>query len=36
MEKQLYESLTSDLERRKIRNRQTIDTVIITLREEIR
>ena len=36
MEKQLYESLTADLERRKIRNKQTIDTVIITLREEVR
>src|SRR5437870_2143458 len=36
MEKQLFESLTADLERRKIRNRQTVDTVIITLREEVR
>ena len=36
MEKQLFESLTADLERRKIRNRQTIDTVVITLREEVR
>ena len=36
MEKQLYESLTADLERRKIRNRQTIDGVMITLREEVR
>jgi hypothetical protein len=36
MEKQLYESLTADLERRKIRNKQTIDNVMITLREEVR
>jgi hypothetical protein len=36
MEKQLFESLTADLERRKIRNKQTIDAVIITLREEVR
>ncbi len=36
MEKSLYESLMSDLERRKVRDRQAIDNVIITLREEIR
>ena len=36
MEKRLYESLTADLERRKIRNKQTIDNVMITLREEVR
>ncbi len=36
MEKQLYESLTADLDRRKIRNKQTIDNVMITLREEVR
>ena len=32
----LYESLSSDLVRRKERSQQTIDTVIINLREEIR
>lgn len=36
IEKSLYESLLSDLERRRIRDRQTIDNVIITLREEVR
>ncbi|HZD13169.1 MAG TPA: hypothetical protein VE177_06595, partial [Candidatus Binatus sp.] len=36
IEKSTYESLTSDLERRRARGRQTIDNVIITLREEVR
>ena len=36
MSRDLYESLSSDLARRKEKAQQSIDTAIINLREEIR
>jgi len=36
MAKELYESLVSDLVRRKERTQQTIDNIVIGLREEAR
>lgn len=36
LSRELYDSLTSDLARRKERTEQTIDTIIINLREEVR